>query len=348
MKNIANTSAADTNKLLERKLHAAMKYAHDVCILGAGNRIEDIKKTGGWVFAHEFRYHPSGRYVRAVNPAESDDMKVCNIIYNHKTDTMQKKPSQWYYRVDNVDVARFNKTMKFLEQVGNENPIQDSQFTPDAIKIFGESLRALSTRAGSCGAQAFLVTKFLWEHPDGIKRIEGVSMLDFDHVIVVVNREGDISKPETWGDAWIIDPWAMGGMIYRREDVLRKIAETKAFCKREIREQQRLGFTLTLPDESRMNVWEQVWEIKPGFHLYPSYSKDKLVEDYYSFQDYRFKDNNEYSHKLTHKLLFWQCRGEIVSLRNNKKWAHLFKSENSIDAREQNLHDSTITKKARK
>ena len=47
MMTIKNTSPADADKLFERKLHAAMKYAHDVCVMGAGNLAEDIKLNYG-------------------------------------------------------------------------------------------------------------------------------------------------------------------------------------------------------------------------------------------------------------------------------------------------------------
>lgn len=344
---IENRSAVDANKLLERKLHAAMKYAHDVCILGAGNLIEDIKRTGAWVFTHEFHYHPSGRYERAASSSGSEDMYACNMTYNQKTDAMEKEVYRWYYRVDKIAESMFNRTDNYLVPYDFESPIHDEQLinSPDVKKIFGACLRALSTRAGSCGAQSFLVTKFLWEHPDGIKRIEGVSMKDFDHAFVVVNREGELSKPETWGDAWIIDAWANGGMIYRPSDVLQKIAETKAFCIKQIHEQRWLGLLNPIPDDSTMNVWEQAWEIKPDIHHYPSYSKHKHVEDYYRLQDYRYGDQTEEDVLKAYEKKFRPCRKEIESLRTNSKWAGFF--ENKLDASQQNLHDSATRKKVK-
>ena len=64
-------------------------------------------------------------------------------------------------------------------------------------------------KVGTCSEYSDLVLNFLSKQP--VNSAEVVSIIDGDHVFVVINRDlnSDINSPEKWGDQAIIcDAWA--------------------------------------------------------------------------------------------------------------------------------------------
>lgn len=348
-------------ELLQRKLKSAMRYAHHVCVIGATNRLEDVKRTNGWSYAQQYRYDYSGRYERSVDhPDERSKVYLCNAQYDAQTNFCFNKDSKWFYRVDDVPAGRFCDTPINLYRVNSEhNPFHDDRFHmyDDTVGIISSAMRAESTRSGNCGVQARLAAKYLWEHHDGIDRIEVVNMDSFDHCFVIVNRRGDLDKSETWGNAWIVDPWAMGGLIYPAKDFLKKISEIKTYVYSEASELFKLGLAYTPGIYGVGEGRKCIAEIRPARDQYPTYDAFHLVNDYYAYNDNRFTPDHHQAglvasiKKDHHAIKFDDCLQQIKSLKSNPAWCKLFRNTNThenVDASRQNLHDPTIVKKASK
>ena len=115
------------------------------------------------------------------------------------------------------------------------NPLKDPYFKLNEghQKLLWRAIIALSTRYGNCQARAALVSKYLLERSEGVHRIEGITLDTFDHVIVVVNRSGDLKKPSTWGDAWIIDAWYKNGVVFHAKEFEEKIKQIKEYAEEQ-------------------------------------------------------------------------------------------------------------------
>lgn len=334
---------------LQRKLRTAMKYARDVCVIGATNRLEDVTRTNGWSYAQQYRYDYSGKYVRASDaPDEREKMFLCNLEYDPEKQTCYNKNTTWFYRVDDVAQGRFSDTPIMLYKLGKHDPIFDTHFDlfDTARAIIFSSMRAEATRSGNCGTQARLVSKYLWENHEGVDRIEIMSMDTFDHAFVVVNRGGEINQPETWGDAWVIDPWAMGGLIYPAKDFSQKITVIKNYVNEEITEFFKLGI-VRLPGIYHAGVeMHSVADLRPAIDKYPRYHSYQRANDFYAYNDNRFTAEIDAANQFAkvikgrHELRFDDCLEEIKAIKTNPVWCKLFqeknkKTRNTDDNREQ-------------
>lgn len=269
---------------LQRKLRSAMEYATVTCVLGADNKIEDIERTNGWTFVQKYRYHNPGRYLKlaqgqfttqdhapnAYLTGDVEERKLCHTI------------KQWYYHVD--DQSNINFLNLQLIPLAKLNPLFDPVFKlkPGNKNVLYQALFAIATRYGNCGIRASLISKYCWEHPEGIHRIEGITMGTFDHVVVVVNRSGDLKNPDTWGNAWVIDNWYKEGLIFPANEFKEKIKHIKQYYQEQNSQLKKINISLhekTSP--SSQDIQECVWEINPKEDLYPSYSTSMRVENYY-------------------------------------------------------------------
>src|SRR3990167_5775376 len=116
-------------ELLQRKLRTAMKYAHDVCVIGATNRMDDVARTNGWSYTQQYRYDYSGKYVRDSNdPDERKKMFLCNVEYDTQKHACYNKDTKWFYRVDKVADGRFCNTPIMLFRLGRRDPLDDKRF----------------------------------------------------------------------------------------------------------------------------------------------------------------------------------------------------------------------------
>lgn len=332
------------DELLQRKLRSAMKYAHDVCVLGSTNRMQDITRTNGWSYAQQYRYDYSGRYARTADEAENrPNMFLCNVEYDAEKNACHNKDAKWFYRVDNISTGRFCNTPIQLYKRGNNDPIRDHRFNMYGEKkaIIFSAIRAEATRSGNCGAQARLVSKYLWEHHSGIDRIEIISMESFDHSFVIVNRSGDLNQSDTWGDAWIIDPWAMGGLIYPASEFPQKINEIKNFVYTEAMQLFNLGIAVSSGVELADVNRHCVVDIRPEKDKYPTYHSRMMADDYYEYNDNRFTGDIDavalYAKliKESHALRFDDCLDEIKAIKTNPAWCKLFhKNKNTREVNE--------------
>lgn len=321
---------------LKRKLVSAVNYANNTCILGAGNKIEDIKRTHGWGRVLFFRYH-SGKYERNCDIEKKD--KDCNATFNAAEKKFKILSQQWnFHKQGNSSGAKLLSRTTF-------DPLENNIFnmTKEQRTTLEDALVALHHGVGNCRQRASLVSKYLWENPVGIHRIEIIN-LQFDHVFVLVNRSnGDLNNFESWGDAWVIDAWYKDGIIFHASEFKNKIKEIQAFVK----QQEDEIFKLKNMDKPNEMGHEQaikctcVCEIKPHVDCYPRQSAFATIEDYYELVLFRaFKNSDEYRKcKAKHKAKFKECLNELSQLPiDNQGWLKSMRSQSYFFRSKENIN----------
>ncbi len=324
-------NSAEKRHKLQRKLQAALEYANNICIMGAGNKIEDIERTNGWCLFQNSRYDTAGRYIKLSNGKFSwEKDSSANLKFDSEQRKLVYDKKQWFYHVD--DLEQVNSPKIILNNIQeNKSPLFDPQFKlpPSHLNLLASAMLAISKRQGNCQYRCDLVAKYLWEHPEGINRIE-VIYTSFDHVFVIVNRSGDdIKHSETWGDAWIIDAWyGDKGFIYPASEFKEKIKEIKQFEKDQVKKCGDIGVNLDKFDDHGEDIDKCICEIQPDRDRYPSYS-DNPIEDYYILENIYPAKRNPADNMRTilhetqraHKEKFNACLKEIAAFdekqRNN-------------------------------
>lgn len=270
---------------LQRKLRNAVEYVNITCILGADNKIEDMERTSGWIFVQKYRYHTPGRYMKFSQGLFStkDHSPNSYLLGNlGERQLYHTTKAQWYYHVDDESNIKFLDVQ--LVPLTKLNPLFDPVFKlkPRNKRVLEQALFGIATRYGSCGIRASLITKYCWEHPEGIHKIEGIVMNTFDHVLVVINRSGDLKDPDTWGNAWVIDNWYKDGIIFPAKEFKERIKEIKQYFQEQSAQFKKMNITLyEKPFTDNQDIDRCVWKITPKDDLYPSYSKSMRVENYY-------------------------------------------------------------------
>ncbi len=311
------TYSLEKNKL-QRKLLTAMEYAKNTCILGSDNKIKDIKKTRGWNLCQNDRYDMPGKYLKISDGKFShEEDGEANAQFNPKTRKLFYDIKQWYYH----PIGK--KPMLFVEPIhAKQNPLQDDTFKLPMhhILFLARTLLLINKRQGNCNDLALLISKYLWEHPADIKRIEIISMATFDHVLVVVNRSGDLDKPKTWGDAWVIDAWyGDHGLIFPANQFEEKIKIIKKFAQKQARLCAAIGVNALSSVDHGNDIDRCAWEIKPATDKYPTYTPGKRIEDYYIVRNCHPALNNPYDNIRPviqknmddHKIKFNACLKEL-------------------------------------
>ncbi|MEO8402357.1 MAG: hypothetical protein ABI597_11305 [Gammaproteobacteria bacterium] len=186
---------------IQLKLKAAIQFARTTCILGSSNLASDIEKTNGWVLNQKSRYDDgSGHYVKSSQDSEVPARG--NYVFDPqkgKIDTDKKK--KWHYKAAH---KQNSPAISLHLRFKGTDPLQSLSHTHQ--EVLKTSLKASTTRQGNCLELSCLIAKFLWEHPLDIKKIEIIQFTTFDHVLVIVNRTGDISDSTSWGkDCFVVD-----------------------------------------------------------------------------------------------------------------------------------------------
>ncbi len=256
----------------------------------------------------------------------------------------------WYYHPSNKVKEDMDMYTALAILSPYENPLQNPQFSsnPSLASLFNDALLTIGKRQGNCGSLARLVSKYLWEHPDGIFRIEGITFGSVDHVVVVVNRSGDLKNPATWGDdAWVIDAWYENGLIFPAKEFHEKYELIKQFALEQIRECNKVGFIIKDHPNTGMDIDDSKWEIKPQEQPYPRYAhKPKWnVEDYYILENIYSLSKN-----LTaidsHKKHFNACLEEIKTFYTNTKHAFFKNKKNEpLDVADQENSNTDSSKR---
>lgn len=345
----ANSSTSLDDKLvlaasikLQSKLNAAMEYANRTCLLGTNNRIGDIEHTNGWSYTQHFHYQKFGGYFKLLSKEDLIEKKA--VMINSRFDSDERdfvckiKIGKWFYR---TYCKEFNGDLDApLHRLTTKDPLNDSTFNLLYMHhvMLKDALRGIAGRYGNCGTRVALVSKYLWENPQQIKRIEGVSLETFDHEVVVVNRspESRLSDPDTWGDAWIIDAWYKEGVIFHVKQFKDMMKQIKQHTMANMQSIKDININPHRDCDSKGDAiscsLDNEFEIDPAIHRYPSYSPFMRFENYYQ---------STYSYpvdflktirkvKKEHRERFSKCLSDIenfhrlftlkrIPVRNNQK-----------------------------
>jgi hypothetical protein len=312
-------SESNEDPFLMRKLRAAMAYANNTCLF-ASNKFEDMVRTGGWSLAYHSRFFYQSSYKRltAKTPFNHDADGIFNCVYSSETNQLIANVQDWYVHVDNPQSKSIYTNAIIRSKLQNNLPLNEPLFRrkPELIDVIIQTLVCQKTRSGNCGERQRLAGKYLWENCQGISSIEGIYMKTFDHGFLIVNRSGDINAPETWGDAWIIDPWTQDGLIFHAQEFRQKIKIIRAYIEKQRDSFATLGLQTSLIMNTQNEEWKCRWQINPTTDPYPTYLSHLKIEDYYQFDDRRF-DNlpcTESEARAEHQQLFSDCLDEIKTL----------------------------------
>ncbi len=195
-------------------------------------------------------------------------------------------------------------------------------------------------RVGNCGELARFISLYLWQHAgQEIHNIEVVTAGDFDHTWVILNRKesSDLSKPEEWGNAWIVDPWwGDDGLFYPSNKFHEKIIALLAYIQEQndgfyqkgnIRLQTLENFKATYArylkafDAGSLQVPLTCKNsIHPKDFPYPIDEKKlRALEDYYDYSPYKYGAydcrTRAMSEKAEHQQNFTPCLNEIKGIK---------------------------------
>lgn len=278
------------NEKLVAKLRTAIKHARATCVLGAPNKYDDLIRTSGWSVLQPYLSLNAGGYKKGKFIYGFDiDLEPSIYFASLKGIQPEFDKSHWFYSTNRYqyrDIERFtaitnNQNGVAVDPVMNKNfNIGERQIA--AIYI---SMMANITRHGTCETFASLILMWLWQHSEGINRIE-IMHSGFDHAFVVVNRIGDINDPSTWGDAWILDGWFKEGIVYPACEYVEKMKEIQSIYDEDNKKLYQ-ETNLTAP-QGKVPDEKLVLEVIPSKHHYPSENQFKSVFDYYEMHDDRF------------------------------------------------------------
>jgi len=310
------------NERVRALLKTALKNVLVTFVLGAGNKISDIKKSNGNILFSDYRYNRRGQYVKKglQHLTEADKL---DWHYNTASGKMEQNTNRkWSYHCDEFKDCH---TPKFFLQVkyNNLNPIKDPKFqlTKSNQTIIVQSLLAAAKRKGNCGDRVMFLEKYLWENKTkDIQRIEMISFDNFDHCMIIVNREGNANDPKTWGNALIMETWYLDSeMIFTPKEFMAKALEVKNYIRHQNKALDKLPIAhATMPDDDDI-IWSMEYEILPHQHLYPTYKHSPFcpVDHYYQVL-------NEYTLDLARS-------GEALSLLKKARSEHETKFQDCLE-----------------
>lgn len=338
-----------SDEQLKKHLEAAMNYAKSICVLGSSNKVKDLHKTGGWNNQLRYRYNVPGKYLKIDDHKFSEEEdEGANAFLNPIKNTFYHSISNWYYHVGNLD--KINSPDLFLFCRTKENPLFDPSFQLNQaqINMIGKSMFATTMKYGNCSALASLVTEYLWRHPQGIHRIQGITTKSFDHIFLLINSSGIPEKPSTWGEnAWIIDAWYKEGIVYKASEFSERIEKIKKFAEDQI-EYMKKNYQMTSKDYScgrADEILNCAWEVNPAKDRYPTYSNNLSIADYYVLKnDYHIDDtiinyNDIQDIQKKHQQKFAATLNKIHQLDTPEKRLAFFKSK------KENPHPLSLKKK---
>ncbi len=326
-------------KLPPANLKRALEYVASLCPLGSSNKVTDQQRTNFWTrTATSLRTNQT--YFIPFNRATKEDQEQ-NATYKPNQGIFMYTKKNWLYRYKKIGSSSLRLCP--LELTDQKITLEVFQLEREQVWILLLAMTAKELGGGTCDFKAALAVKYLWEHSEGINRIEVVSASDFEHCYVIINREGVLADYKTWGeDAWILDPWyGEKGIIYPASSFAETIIKVKAFDFNQHMNLQALGYgqgpyTLYPPSAEACTC---TCEIKPQSQPYPSYD-GKPLDHYFSVDMYPHKEDeletpfavvkylNEHKEKMS--PCFTELEKNSYSLKN---------SRHSLFAHEQNQVD---------
>lgn len=289
---------------IQQRLQASLDFVRHLCVLGSSNKVEDIERTSGWVSTLKYRYSP-GSYMKYINDSLLGIDFIANLrfsleerelIFNLEEKTPKEKIRSWYYHVNEYEKVNDLMQHDLYPKTGLD-PINDPRFKLNDEKrnLLRQALKVIEGRFGKCESKSALVSKYLWENHSGIFRIEALSMDSFDHVLIVVNREGKLGDSDTWGNAWIIDAWYENGVVFPASEFKERIKAIKKYAEFQSKELENMGLEhVDCINKDAALIKKVLWDIKPNRDCYPSYQDNMHFEDYYTYMHLPEKIQNNY------------------------------------------------------
>ncbi|MBS0290011.1 MAG: hypothetical protein JSS07_08280 [Proteobacteria bacterium] len=315
----AHLNLKDVSPLI-RKLHTALIANNVTCALGSGNKSDDHEKTNGW--SH-----------------------LSHLQREYNNNGYSKDPATKKWTLNNL--WHRSKVRPIPHAITSNNPLRENEiFSKNnaLTNIIQTAVKLSRERTATCCDKSKLLAAHLWCNADLlIDRIEVVGAKDFDHVWVIINRKknSDILDPQTWGDAWIVDPWWGDGVFYHAFEYKQRVLDVHSYCVRQkaSMEKKVANFnTDTKADSDKRKYNELVQLHARGSYKVPldiitdidvkntPYPKNTIdsrkVEDFYDFSPYRFTDQMKYreaamSEKAAHQIKFKSCVQEIEHYKKN-------------------------------
>lgn len=303
---------------LERLLHTALKHTKTTCVLGANNRCSQREATGNW---NEFIYDYN-TYLGAWYPVET-------LPYLFEDSPAVNDSFRWQY----VNAYPKERLMDLhLRNSSEDPPLDNPEFNLDeSVKnTLCAAMDTMWLRTGKCRAQANVAFNYLWQHgSEWLTRIEIISMRDFDHALVLVNRKQNsiMEDPSTWGeDCYALDPWYQGhGHYFRAEYFFSEMFNTELDAIDEVYSGQKyLSCALVYRFDTCIDVnpREQAYPVYENYHdlnYYYDFSQRYFIEsqDDEEFQDdepeYVYHEQKEaHNQKFSAVLAHGFFKGEIL------------------------------------
>lgn len=328
------TKELEAIPLLKMKLFTALRYAKNVCIFGATNKFKDWKRTNGYSTFASLRGR-IGRY-------KCNTAGLPTITYfNYKLQN-----AQWYYKIQK-DASSYAATAELYPREPHLDPLLDPRFklSEEQLTLLRDSLATLEVRCGNCHMQAYLIAKYLWENNAGINKIELVSTINFDHCFILINRSGDLYKSSTGGNAWVIDPWYLDGIVYHASAFDTVIVQIQAYIRTQL-ECMKKTIDSTIVDDSFLQEsktqCQLICEINPHTDLYPTYS----ISPFYPLEYYYKTECGEHERESASLAKQFNEHYEKLqpSLEIIKNSTHLdfFASQTSRKTRDENTASSPM------
>lgn len=223
-----------------------------------------------------------------------------------------EKTNGWCAEVQDNVRKNNDRTFQCYPLSLEENPLKDHSAIPYFIRSLVKEFVVIlnKERVGNCGEHARFTALHLWKNAGkDIHSIEIVSADRFDHAWVIVNRkqDSDLSKPEEWGDAWIVDSWwGDEGKFYHVSEYNEKIIKLLAYIKVQNEGLYKIGKLSARELENFNERYDQYLRDFQGQSLkvaitrkhqaifpqetpYPIDEKNmKSLEDYYDYCPYQF------------------------------------------------------------
>ncbi|MBA3661148.1 MAG: hypothetical protein H0W64_05450 [Gammaproteobacteria bacterium] len=307
---------------LKQRLTTALRNVNETCVFGTSNKMEDVIRTMGRVYFHQFRYDKMGEYVKKnFDPKNKTDHadRYYNPLIHPKL--IVKTNRKWFYRYQDTSVNI--PWPSLIARFPNLNPIGDPVFhlSKSHKCILSFALLAQTKRQGNCYDRACLLSKYLWENNKNIQRIEIIGF-NFDHCVVMINRTGDLKDPKTWGHALIVDSWyTQKEAIYTPSEFNQRIKEVNEYINKEQIEQEKIGVSHRESHSSNDITWYVEDEIRPQQDVYPTYSHSPFypVDYYYDVRNAYtldlLKSEKDFPlavDRATHEHQYKACLAEIV------------------------------------
>ena len=232
---------------LYQHLLNALQTVKSHMVVGSSNKVKDLAESGYWSFEYSTR--------------------IKEGKYEFFLDVAGKK--KWRYQ------STSGKSFYPALVQGQRPEEKSSSLSPAIINVLLIAAAGETTRSGNCLILVSVLACRLWRNKIPMDRIEVVEMVDYDHMFLIVNREGDLNSPAEWGErAFVVDPWyGDNGLIYSAAEFPATIQTVIEFSETESKELQQYNI-----DFDPIVGANASHKLKPYVDIQPS--RDQLPADF--------------------------------------------------------------------